>query len=58
MLYPSLLHPEPLHLRQSTADPYSTGDAHSSVSVSEGSLGPGVYKVCLSPVSVYGGYGV
>ena len=36
----------------------SAEDAHSSVSVSEGSLGPGVYKVCLSPMSVSGGYGV
>ena len=26
---------------------------HSSVSVSVGSLGPGVHKVCLSPLSVY-----
>ena len=30
---------------------------HSSVSVSVGSMGPGVYKVCLSPLSV-SGYGV
>ena len=28
---------------------------HSSVSVSVGSLGPGVHKVCLSPLSVSGG---
>ena len=31
---------------------------HSSVSVSVGSLGPGVQKVCLSPLSISGGYGV
>ena len=31
---------------------------HSSVSVSVGSLGPGVHKVCLSPLSISGGYGV
>ena len=31
---------------------------HSSVSVSVGSLGPGVPKVCLSPLSISVGYGV
>ena len=31
---------------------------HSSVSVSVGSLGPGAQKVCLSPLSISGGYGV
>ena len=31
---------------------------HSSFSVSVGSLGPGVHKVCLSPLSVSGEYGV
>ena len=31
---------------------------HSSVSVSVGSLGPGVHKVCLSPLSFSGGHGV
>ena len=31
---------------------------HSSVSVSVGSLGPGVHKICLSPLSISGGYGV
>ena len=31
---------------------------HSSVSVSVGSLDPGVHKVCLSPLSVSGGNGV
>ena len=36
----------------------SAGDTHSSVSVSLGSLGPGAHKVCLSPLSVSGRYGV
>ena len=31
---------------------------HSSVSVSVGSLGPGVHKVCLSPLSVSGRNGI
>ena len=31
---------------------------HSSVSVSVGSLGPGAHKICLSPLSVSGRYGV
>ena len=31
---------------------------HSSVSVSVGSLGPGVHKVCLSPLSISGGNGI
>ena len=31
---------------------------HSPGSVSVGSLGPGVHKVCLSPPSVSGGFGV
>ena len=31
---------------------------HSSVSVSVGSLGPGAYKVCLSPLNVSDGNGV
>ena len=31
---------------------------HSSVSVSVGSLGTGVHKICLSPLSVSGRYGV
>ena len=31
---------------------------HSSVSVSAGSLGPGVHKVCLSTLRASGGYGV
>ena len=36
----------------------SSGDTHSSVSVSVGSLGPAVHKVCLSPLSISGKYGV
>ena len=37
----------------------STGDTQTlSGSVSVGSLGPGAHKVCLSPLSVSGGYGV
>ena len=31
---------------------------HSFVSVSVGYLGPNVHKVCLSPLSISGGYGV
>ena len=31
---------------------------HSSGSVPVGSLSPGAHKVCLSPLSVSGGYGV
>ena len=46
MPYPSLL---PLT---------STGDAQTQFSVSVGSLGPGVHKVCLSPLSVSGSKGV
>ena len=30
---------------------------HSSGSVSVGSLGPGVHKVCLNPLNISGGYG-
>ena len=37
----------------------SAGDTqHSSVSVSVGSLGPGARKLCLSPLSISGRYGV
>ena len=58
MPYPGLLHPEPLTLQQSTSDLYPHWETlkHSFVSVSVGSLGPGVHKVCLSPPSVSGGY--
>ena len=55
--YPGLLHPEPLPLHQSTADPslYRRYSKHSSVSVSVGYLGPGEHKVCLNPLSIFGG---
>ena len=59
--YPDLLHPEPLPLWKATADPYlhrRRSNWDSSVSVSVGSLGPGVHKVCPSPLNVFGGYGV
>ena len=36
----------------------STGDTQSSVSVSVGSLGPGVHRVCLSPLKISGRIGV
>ena len=36
----------------------STGNAQSSVSVSVGSLGPGVHQVCLSPLSISDGNGI
>ena len=37
----------------------SVGDTQTQfVSISVGSLGPGAHKVCLSPLSVSGGYGV
>ena len=60
MPYPGLLHPEPPPLWQSPADPYlhRRHSKHSSGSVSVGSLGLGVHKVCLSLLSVSGGYGV
>ena len=61
MLYPGLLHPEPLTLWQATADLYlSTGDTHTlngrsgSVSVES----PGEHRFCLSRPNVSGGYGV
>ena len=56
MPYLGLLHPEPLPLQQATADPQETLK-HSFGSVCVGSLGPGVHKVCLSPLSISGGYG-
>ena len=46
-------HSSPLLTCTSSGEP-----KHSSVSVSVGSLGPGAHKVCLSPLSVSGGYGV
>ena len=54
MPHPKLLYPEPLW--QSTADPYLLR-RHSNIVLSQ-SLGPGVHKVCLSPLSISGGYGV
>ena len=61
MPYPGLPHPEPLPLKQAIADPYFHR-RHSNkvlaVSGGGGVLGPGVHKVCLSPPSVSGGYGV
>ena len=47
--FPGLLHPEPLSLWQSTADP----NVHKKCSntVLPQSLGPGVHKVCLSPLN-------
>ena len=50
-------YPEPLPLQQSTV-PLQETLKHSSASVSVGSLGLGMHKVCLSPQSVSGGYGV
>ena len=53
--YPGLLQLEPLPLWQSTADPY-LHRIHSNtvLSVSVVSLGPGVHKVCLIPLSISG----
>ena len=59
MPYPSLLHPEPLSLRQATADlDLQEMLKPSSVSVSVGPPGPGAHQVGLSPLSVSGGSGV
>ena len=58
MPHPNLLHPGPLPLRQSTADPYPTGEAQTQFCLSLlGSLGPGTHKVCWSPLRVSGGNG-
>ena len=47
---PGLLQPEPLPLRQATADPYLHRRLkHRSGSVSVGSLGPGAQKVLFEP---------
>ena len=54
--YPGLLHPEPLPLQQSTADPYLFR-RHSNTVLPE-SLGPSAHKVCLNPLSISGRYGV
>ena len=60
MPYPCLLHPETLPLQQSTAHWYfhRKYPTHSSGSVSVGSLGPSVHKVCSSHLSISGGEGV
>ena len=58
MPYPSLLHPEPHACGSPLLTRPSTGDTHSSVSVSVGSLGHGVHKVCLSPLSISGRNGI
>ena len=48
---PGLPYPEPLPLQQSTADPYlRRRHSNTVLSQSMGSLGPGVQKVCLSPL--------
>ena len=53
---PDLLQPEPLPLRQATADLYLTGDTQTlkgrSGPVSVGSLGLVDTKFCLSPLSI------
>ena len=57
--YPCLVHPEPVPLWKSTAEPYlHRKHSNSSVSVSVESLGPGAHRVCLSPLSSSGGNGV
>ena len=70
MPYPGLLHPEPLPCssplltrtssggtgQQWTADPYLLRRHPNTVlAQSLGSLGPGMHKVCLNPLSVSGG---
>ena len=47
MSYPSLQHPEPLSLQQSTADPYLLR-RHPNTVLAQ-SLGPGVQKVIFEP---------
>ena len=47
---PAVVHWSPIPLQETLK--------HSSVSVSVGSLGPGAHKVCLSLLSISGGYGV
>ena len=56
--HPSLLHPEPLPLQQSTADLYVHRRHSNTVLSLFGSLDPGVHKVCLSPLSISGSNGV
>ena len=57
---PRSLHPEPLLLQQSAADPDLRGRCSHMfcLSLSVGSLGPGAHKVCLSLLSFSGGYEV
>jgi len=57
---PSLLHPEPLPLQQSTTDLYLCRRYSNTVLSPSlgGSLNPRVHKVCLSPLSISGRYGV
>ena len=50
MPYPGLLHPVTLPLLQATADPYFRR-RHSSTVLAQ-SLGPGMHKVCLSPLTI------
>ena len=45
-------------LKQPTAEPYLHRRHSNTVLSLWGSLGPGAHKVCLSPLSVSGGYGV
>ena len=57
---PGPLHPEPLPLWQSTADP-DLHRRHSETVLAQslgGSLGPGAHKVCLLCPSISGGEGV
>ena len=49
--------PDPVAVQCWSVPPQETLK-HSSVSVSVGSLGPGVHKLCLSPLSISGRYGV
>ena len=49
--------PAPVAVHCWPAPPQET-PKHGSVSASVGSLGPGVHKVCLSPLSISGKYGV
>ena len=50
MSYPGLLHPVTLPLLHATADPY-LHRRHSSTVLAQ-SLGPGMHKVCLSPLTI------
>ena len=54
MLYPGLLHPEPLPPAAGHCSPVPLQETlkHSSGSVSVGSLGPSAHKVFLSPLRI------